>query len=107
MDLQGSQAQHFVESTITAEGGGGWGGGRGYFWTLGVGTAGASAVTLSGHWSPGRDIPSSSVSIPWDGDRSHGTQGSLLSALGSLLCNPQFLCSSPASAPYFGCPSAM
>lgn len=45
-------------------------------------------VTLCGHWSPGGDIPSSSVSVPWDGDQSHGTQGSLLFTLGSLLYNP-------------------
>lgn len=63
MDPQGFQAQHFAESPTSAEGEGGRGGGRGCLWTLGVGRVGASAVTLCGHWSPGRDIPNSSVSI--------------------------------------------
>lgn len=79
MDPQGSQAQHFVESTTTAEGGGERRG-RGCLWTLCVGSVGASAVTLCGHRSPGEDIPSRSVSIPWD-----VSQGLLLSTLGSLL----------------------
>lgn len=91
MDPQGFQAQHFAESPMTAEGGGGRGGGRGCLWTLGVGCVGASAVTLCGHWSPRRDIPSGSVYIPWDVSSSRGTQGLFISTLGSLLCIPTIL----------------
>lgn len=83
---QGFQTQPFVESATTAEGRGGRGGGRRCLWTLGVRSVGASAVTLCDCWSPGRDILSSSVSIPWDVSPSYGTQGLLMSTLGSLLC---------------------
>lgn len=103
MDRQGSQAQHFVESTTTAEGGGGRRGGEedvcGHcvwgvlvpllllYVTTGPQEGTSPAVLCPSHGMDPRD----GSCPPW----------------APFSASLQFLCSSPASALYFGCPSAM